>query len=79
MPTEPNNGGFIADTPEKIAAFAALQLKARLRLEAAGMKGRGESALSQVRRLYGIKARTAKAAFPLYVAHLIAAGILKPE
>lgn len=46
-------------TPEQITAYTALALRARLKIECAGMKAsRGPSALSIVKKLHGIKART---------------------
>jgi hypothetical protein len=68
--------GFIIDTPEGIQAYRLLALKACLKGESLGIKMiKGRSALSIVRSM-GIKARTAKAALPLYEAHLRALGIL---
>lgn len=46
---------LIADTPETIARFALLSLRARLRLECAGMRSSGESALSILKNRYGYK------------------------
>lgn len=65
------------NTPESIRAFQLLALKGRLKLESLGMKSRGTSALSHVKRLTGIKARTAKDALPLYIAWLEKEGILR--
>jgi hypothetical protein len=62
--------GFMIDSPEGIKAYALLALRARLQLEAKGLKmSRGPSALSLVRKL-GIRARTAKAALPLFENYL---------
>lgn len=68
----------IADTPELVNAYAMLAMKGRLTLESKGMRCRGQSALSWVKSRFGIKARTAKAALPLYVKILEDKGILKP-
>ena len=67
--------GFTASTPEQIEAYRLLALKGALKLEALGMKRRGASALSVVRSM-GIRARTAKAALPIYEGHLRELGIL---
>lgn len=69
------NEGFVIDTPEGIEAYRLLAIKAKLKLESLGIKFRGPSALSIVKGM-GIKARTAKAALPLYEAHLRQLGIL---
>jgi hypothetical protein len=62
--------GFMIDSPEGIKAYALLALRARLQLEAKGLKmSRGPSALSIVRGM-GIRARTAKAALPLFENYL---------
>lgn len=66
-------------TPEQIEAFRLLALKGALKLEAAGMKRRGSSALALVRAATGLKARTAAAMLPLYVAWLAERGILPPQ
>lgn len=49
----------IADTPEKIAFFQLCALRGALRLEAAGMKSRGKSALSIAKKM-GYKVKTAQ-------------------
>lgn len=67
--------GIMIDTPEGIRAFALLALKGRLKMESVGIKFRGASALSQVRRM-GIKARTASDALPKYIAWLEEKGII---
>jgi len=50
---------IIADTPDKIAFFRLCSLRGALRLEAAGMKSRGKSALSIVKSM-GYKVKNAK-------------------
>ena len=66
-----------ADTPDSIRAFQLLALKGALKLESLGMhRSHGPSALAMVKML-GIKARTAKAALPLFEAKLKAEGILR--
>ena len=70
---------LVLDTPEQIEAFRLLTLKAMLKLEAKGMKRRGPSALALVRAATGLKARTASAMLPLYVAWLTDRGLLAPQ
>lgn len=41
----------ILDTPEQIARYSLAVLRTRLKLENAGMKGRGPSALSVAKRM----------------------------
>lgn len=53
-----------ADTPEQIAFFQLCSLRAALRMEAAGMKSRGKSALSIVKKM-GYKAKTAQEGYDL--------------
>jgi hypothetical protein len=55
---------IICDTPDKIAFFTLCALRGALRLEAAGMKRRGPSAL-KCAKLQGFKAKTAKEAVEL--------------
>ena len=65
------------NTPEGIHAYRMLALKGALKLESLGMRrSNGPSALAMVKEL-GIKARTAKAALPLFEAYLKAEGILR--
>lgn len=71
------NETIVLDTPAQINAFRLLSIRGALKLEAAGMKRRGQSALSIVKREFGIKARTAKAALPLFEGMLIAQGVLR--
>lgn len=60
---------IIAETSEKIAFFNLCALRGALRLEAAGMKRRGPSALKQAKDA-GFKAKTAKAAYDLVNARI---------
>jgi hypothetical protein len=55
---------IICTTPEQIAFFQLCSLRGALRLEAAGMKRRGPSALS-IAKKQGFKARTAREAVEL--------------
>jgi hypothetical protein len=75
LTSEDTMNGTMIDTPEGIQRFALIALKSRLKLESVGMKGRGKSALSQVKAM-GIKARTASEALPKYIAMLEEKGIL---
>lgn len=70
------DNGFVLTSPDQINAFALLSLRGRLRLESIGMKGRGASALSQAKSITGLKAKTAKEMYPLFVAYLQERGIL---
>lgn len=56
-------------TPEEVNAYRMLAIKGAL-------KGRGPSALSVVKKEFGIKARTAREALPLYIEFLKGKGIL---
>ena len=46
---------MIADTPYKIELYALLSLRAALRMEVAGLKGRGKSAYAIAKQELGIK------------------------
>lgn len=70
---------MVLDTPDAIHAYSLISLRSMLRLEAAGMKRKGQSALSIVKQRTGLKARTAAAMIPLYTDWLIAQGILEPR
>ena len=67
---------IVLDTPAQINAFRLLALRGALKMESVGMKRRGPSALTLVKKETGIKARTAKDALPLFEAHLRGLGIL---
>ena len=67
---------IVLDTPAQINAFRLLSLRGALKLESVGLKRRGPSALTLVKKETGIKARTAKDALPLFEAHLRGLGIL---
>ena len=67
---------IVLDTPAQIDAFRLLALRGALKLESVGLKRRGPSALTLVKKETGIKARTAKDALPLFEAHLRGLGIL---
>jgi hypothetical protein len=57
---------MIADTPEKIEAFRLLSLKGALKLESIGMKRRGQSALSIIKKEFNLTG-TAKTVYPQFV------------
>lgn len=62
--------------PDQIEAYRLLVIRSGLKLESLGLKhSSGRSMLSIVREM-GIKARTAKAALPLFEAKLKQEGIL---
>lgn len=65
----------IADTPEKIEAFRFLAMKGMLKLEAKGMKRRGESIRSILKRELGFKGNAAQMV-PQLEAYLKERGIL---
>lgn len=70
------HGGITFGTPNGVTLFALIQLRACLRLEAAGMRRRGVSALSQAKRL-GLKARTAADAYNTLTSKMDAAGLIR--
>ena len=51
---------MIADTPYKIDLYSLLALRAALRLEVVGLKGRGKSAYSIAKKELGIKGNKQK-------------------
>ena len=51
---------MIADTPYKIELYALLSLRAALRLEVVGLKGRGKSAYSIAKQELGVKGNNQK-------------------
>lgn len=70
---------IVCDTPEMIEAFKLLSLKGALKLESIGLKRRGPSALSEVKKITGIKARSAADMLPKYIAWLEEKGFLQSE
>ena len=67
---------IVLDAPAQINAFRLLSLRGALKLESVGLKRRGPSALTLVKKETGIKARTAKDALPLFEALLRETGVL---
>ena len=63
-------GGAVVVTGPHIETVRLLALKGALRLEAAGMRRRGPSALALAREASGLKARTAAEMLPQFVAWL---------
>ena len=51
---------MIADTPYKIELYALLSLRAALRMEVVGLKGRGKSAYAIAKQELGIKGNKQK-------------------
>ncbi len=67
--------GFTATTPAEISAFQMLALKGALKLEVLGMRRRGPSALSLVKRQFKFKGTKASVLAQLE-AHLRGIGVL---
>lgn len=70
---------IVLDTPAQINAFRLLTIRQGLKAESHGFRltAKGPTCLSIVRREFGIKARTAKDALPLFEAHLVSIGVLR--
>ena len=51
---------MIADTPYKIELYALLSLRAALRMEVVGLKGRGKSAYAIAKQELGVKGNKQK-------------------
>lgn len=77
MAIEVTETGAIVATGEGIKVFQLLALRGALKMEAIGMKRRGKSALSIVKSMTGLKARTAEDMVPKYDGWLQAQGILQ--
>jgi len=77
MAIEVTESGAIVATGDGIKVFQLLALKGALKMEAIGMKRRGKSALSIVKSMTGLKARTAEDMVPKYDGWLQAQGILQ--
>jgi hypothetical protein len=69
---------IVLDTPAQIDAFRLLTIRQGLKAEMVGMRltRKAPSCLSIVKREFGIKARTAADALPLFEAQLREMGIL---
>jgi hypothetical protein len=69
---------IVLDTPSQIQAFRLLTIRQGLKAEMVGMRltRRAPSCLSIVKKEFGIKAKTAKDALPLFEAYLQTLGIL---
>jgi hypothetical protein len=76
MGIEVTETGAIVATGDGIKVFQLLALKGALKMEAIGMKRRGKSALSIVKSMTGLKARTAEDMIPKYEAWLREMGVL---
>lgn len=68
----------VLDTPAQINAFRLLAIRQGLKAEMVGMRltSRAPSCLSIVKKEFGIKARTAADALPIFEAHLREIGVL---
>ena len=51
---------MIADTPYKVDLYRLLSLRAALRLEVVGLRGRGKSAYSIAKQEFGVKGNKQK-------------------
>ena len=69
---------IVLDTPAQINGFRLLTIRQGLKVEVHGYRltSKGPSCLSIVRKEFGIKARNAEAALPLFEAYLKEIGIL---
>jgi len=69
---------IVLDTPAQISAFRLLTIRQGLRAEMVGMRltRKAPSCLSIVKREFGIKARTAADALPLFEDRLREMGVL---
>ena len=69
---------IVLDTPAQIDAYRMLTIRMGLKAESHGYRltRKAPSCLSIVKREFGIKARTAADALPLFEAHLRELGIL---
>lgn len=56
----------VIDNPESLNMYRLLALKGALKMEVYGMRRRGPSAFSIIKKETGIKARSAKELLPLY-------------
>ena len=70
---------IVLDTPAQINGYRLLTIRQGLRAESRGFRltAKGPSCLAIVRKEFGIKARNAEAALPLFEAHLRERGILE--
>lgn len=50
-----NGGGFVVDTPKGIQCYRMMVLKHRLKFETLGMKSRGPSTFSIIKREFNLK------------------------
>ena len=69
---------IVLDTPTQINAYRLLTIRQGLKAEIMCMRltRKAPSCLSIVKKEFGIKARTAKDALPLFEAHLQELGLL---
>jgi hypothetical protein len=69
---------IVLDTPTQINAYRLLTIRAGLKAEMVGMRltRKAPSCLSIVKKEFGIKARTAADALPLFEAYLKECGVL---
>lgn len=70
-------GAIACNGPAAVARFRLITLRGMLSLEAKGMKSRKGSTLKCVRAEFGIRARTAATALPVYESMLRERGIIR--
>jgi hypothetical protein len=70
---------IVLDTPAQIDAYRMLTIRMGLKAESRGFRltRKAPSCLSIVKKEFGIKARNAEAALPLFEAHLRERGLLE--
>ena len=69
---------IVLDTPTQINAYRLLTIRAGLKAETYGYRltAKGPSCLTIARKEFGIKARSAAVALPLFEAYLKECGVL---
>jgi hypothetical protein len=78
MAIEVHEGGGMSITGDGIRVYRLLTIWSGLKMETRGMRlSRGRSCLAIVRKEFGVKARTAVAALPIFEAMLREAGVLQ--
>lgn len=70
---------IVIDTPEGIAFYALLSMKARIKLEVAGMRCRGRSACAMAKDKFGLPKHWRKAVVLEFVTALIELYKEQPE
>lgn len=73
------DGGFIADTPDKIRYFRLASVKGMLSLESKGLKSRGGALRPRLAAEFGLKPRDSYAKFIGYIESQLAILRAKKE